>query len=119
MNRQHIGDSIMRAAIVLAGTLLFFSSALFADSTGGAASKPILVAVANVSSSQAAGTGEMKAARVAEGETQVLEGSLEQFGATGLPQGVGVATGSPGRAGRKGASVKKETEEPEGGLEKL
>ena len=55
----------MRAAIVLAGTLLFFSSALFADSTGGAASKPILVAVANVSSSQAAGTVEMKAARVA------------------------------------------------------
>ena len=42
----------MRAAIVLAGTLLFFSSALLADSTGGVASKPILLAVANVSSSQ-------------------------------------------------------------------
>ena len=37
----------MRAAIVLAGTLVFFSSALLADSTGGVTSKPILVAVAN------------------------------------------------------------------------
>ncbi len=109
----------MRAAIVLAGTLLFFSSALFADSTGGVASKPILVAVAKVSSSQAAGTVEMKAARVAEVETQVLEGSLEQFGATGLPQVVVVATVSTGRAVRKAASVTKETEMPEGSLEKF
>src|SRR5437899_13076585 len=98
MNRQHIGDSIMRAAIVLAGTLLFFSSALFADSTGGAASKPILLAVANVSSSQAAGTVEMKAVRVAEVETQVAAGSPEKFDATGLPQVVLVSTVSPGRA---------------------
>src|SRR2546426_4742205 len=105
MNRQHIGDSIMRAAIVLAGTLLFFSSALFADSTGGAASKPILVAVANVSSSQAAGTVEMKAARAAEVETQVLEGSLEQVGARGLPQVVVAATGSTGPAGKKTANL--------------
>ena len=104
----------MRAAIVLAGTLLFFSSALFADSTGGMASKPILVAVANVSSSQAAGTVEMKAARVAEVETQVLEGSLESFGATGLPQVVVV-----GKAVRKAASVTKENEMPEGSLEKF
>ena len=104
----------MRAAIVLAGTLLFFSSALFADSTGGAASKPILVAVANVSSSQAAGTVEMKAARVAGVETQVMEGSLEKFGATGLPQVVVV-----GKAVRKAASVTKETEMPEGSLEKF
>ena len=109
----------MRAAIVLAGTLLFFSSALFADSTGGAASKPILVAVANVSSSQAAGTVEMKATRVAAIETQVMEGSLEQFGATGLPQAVVVATVSTGRAVRKAASATKETEMPEGSLEKF
>src|SRR5712664_1683298 len=104
MNRQHIGDSIMRAAIVLAGTLLFFSSALFADSTGGMASKPILVAVANVSSSEAAGTVEMKAARVAEVETQVMEGSLESFGATGLPELVVVAMVSTGPAGGHAAN---------------
>jgi len=103
----------MRAAIVLAGTMLFFSSALFADSTGGV-SKPILVAVAKVSSSQAAGTVEMKAARVAAVETQVMESSLEQFGATGLPQVVIV-----GKAVRKAASVTKETEMPEGSLEKF
>jgi hypothetical protein len=109
----------MRAAIVLAGTLLFFSSALFADSTGAVASKPILVAVANVSSSQAAGTVEMKAARVAEVETQVLEGSLEQFGATGLPELLVVAKVSASRAVRKAASVTKETEMPEGSLEKF
>src|SRR5258706_1934973 len=82
----------MRAAIVLAGTLLFFSSALLADSTGGAASKPILLAVAKVSSSQAAGTVETKVARVAELETQVSEGRLEKFGATGLPQLLVAAT---------------------------
>ena len=109
----------MRAAIVLAGTLLFFSSALFADSTGGVASKPTLVAVANVSSSQAVGTVEMKAARVAEVETQVLEGSLESFGATGLPQVVVVAKVSTGQAVRKVASVTKETQMPEGSLEKF
>jgi len=108
----------MRAAIVLAGTLLFFSSALFADSTGGV-SKPILVAVANVSSSQAAGTVEMKAARVAAVETQVLEGSLEKFGATGLPELLVVATVSTGEAARKAVSVTKETEMPEGSLEKF
>ena len=104
----------MRAAIVLAGTLLFFSSTLFADSTGGAASKPILVAVAKVSSSQAAGTVEMKAARVAAVETRVMEGSLEQFGATGLPQVVIV-----GKAVRKTVSVTKEAQMPEGSLEKF
>src|SRR2546428_14117879 len=96
MNRQHIGDSIMRAAIVLAGTLLFFSSALFADSTGGAASKPTLVAVANVSSSQAAGNVEKKGAPVAPGENQGKEGGLGNFGAQGLPQG-----GIGGKGGRK------------------
>ena len=108
----------MRAAIVLAGTLLFFSSALFADSTGGAASKPILVAVANVSSSQAAGTVEMKAARVAGVETQVMEGSLEKFGATGLPQVVVVAKVSTS-AVRKAAGATKEAQMPEGSLEKF
>src|SRR5437870_12855511 len=105
MNRQHIGDSIMRAAIVLAGTLLFFSSALFADSTGGVASKPILVAVANVSSSQAAGTVEMKAGRVASAENQVLEGRLEEFGARGLSELLVVATVSTGGVARKAWSV--------------
>ena len=108
----------MRAAIVLAGTLLFFSSALFADSTGGVASKPILVAVANVSSSQAARTVEVKAARVAEVETQVLEGSLEKFGATGLPQVVVVAKASTS-AVRKAAGATKEAQMPEGSLEKF
>jgi hypothetical protein len=109
----------MRAAIVLAGNLLFFSSALFADSTGGMASKPILVAVANVSSSQAAGTAEMKTARVAEVETQVIEGSLEKFGATGLPELLVVATVSTGQAARKVVSVTKEAQMPEGSLEKF
>jgi hypothetical protein len=109
----------MRAAIVLAGTLLFFSSALFAASTGGAASKPILVAVANVSSSQAAGTVEMKAARVAAVETQVTEGVLEQFGATGLPELLVVAMVSTGQAVRKAVSVTKEAQMPEGSLEKF
>ena len=109
----------MRAAIVLAGTLLFFSSALLAGSTGGVASKPILVAVANVSSSQAAGTVEMKAARVSEIETQVSEGSLEKFGATGLPQLLVAATVSTSEAVRKAASVTKETQMPEGSLEKF
>ena len=61
----------------------------------------------------------MKAARVAAVETQVMEGSLEQFGATGLPQVVVVATVSTGRAVRKAASVTKETEMPEGSLEKF
>ena len=55
----------MRAAIVLAGSLLVVSSAFAAESTSGAASKPIILAAA---------------------ETQVSEGSLEKFGATGLPQ---------------------------------
>ncbi len=109
----------MRAAIVLAGTLVFFSSVLLADSTGGVASKPTLVAVANVSSSQAAGTVEMKAARVAEVETQVLEGSLEKFGATGLPELLVAATVSTSQAVRKAASVTKEAQMPEGSLEKF
>ena len=107
----------MRAAIVLAGTLMFFSSALLADSTGGVASKPILLAVANVSSSQ--GILEMKAARVSEIETQVSEGSLEKFGATGLPQLMVAATVSTSQAVRKTASVTKEAQMPEGSLEKF
>jgi len=109
----------MRAAIVLAGTLAFFSSALLADSTGGAASKPILLAVAKVSSSQAAGTVETKVARVAELETQVSEGSLEKFGATGLPQLLVAATVSTSQAVRKAGSVTKEAQMPEGSLEKF
>src|SRR2546427_2238140 len=119
MNWKRIVDSIIRAVIVVAGTLLLFSSALFAGSTGGAESKHVLGAVANVSSSQAVGTVEMKAARVAEVETQVLEGSLESFGATGLPQVVVVAKVSTGQAVRKVASVTKETQMPEGSLEKF
>ena len=107
----------MRAAIVLAGTLLFFSSALLADSTGGVASKPILLAVATVSSSQ--GTVEMKAARVSEIETQVSEGSLEEFGATGLPQLLVAATVSTSRTAGETARVSKEAQMPEGSLEKF
>src|SRR2546428_9092312 len=102
MNRQHIGDSIMRAAIVLAGTLLFFSSALFADSTGGAASKPVLVAVAKVSSSQAAGNLAMNAVRGAADGTHVKEGSLEPLGGTGFAHGL-----IEGKAARKAGSASK------------
>jgi hypothetical protein len=101
----------MRATIVLAGSLLFVSSALAADST-------MLLAVANVSSSQA-GTFEMKVARVAEFETQVSEGSLEKFGATGLPQLLVAAKVSTSQAVRKAAGVTKEAQMPEGSLEKF
>jgi len=102
----------MRATIVLAGSLLFVSSALAADST-------ILLAVANVSSSQAAGTVEMNAARVAAIETQVSEGSLENFGATGLPQLAVAVKVSANQAVRNAAKVSKEAQISEGSLEKF
>ena len=61
----------MRAAIVLAGCFLIFSSVFAAEPQYAAKKKPV-VAVALT-----------KGATI---ETPIAEGSLEKFGASGLPQ---------------------------------
>jgi len=102
----------MRTAIVLAGSLLFASSALVAEP------KPIVLAVAKISTSEAVAFVE-KVARVSEAETQVLEGSLEGFGATGLAQFLTVADVSTSQTAKVASSVAKETHVAEGSLEKF
>jgi hypothetical protein len=72
----------MRAAIVLAGSLLFVSHAFAA-------------------------------------ETQISEGSLESFGATGLLQEVTVAKAPTSQAARKAPRTVKETQVSRGSLEKF
>jgi hypothetical protein len=61
----------------------------------------------------------MNVARVAEVETQVSEGSLESFGATGLPQLLVEANVSTSQVARKAAGAAKEVQVPEGSLEKF
>jgi hypothetical protein len=78
----------MRATIVLAGCFLISSSVFASDSqpnSNGSTMKPIVVALA------ATPAHKVVAARVATkalvtAETPMAEGSLEKFGATGLPQ---------------------------------
>ncbi|HEY6241326.1 MAG TPA: hypothetical protein VIW78_10875 [Burkholderiales bacterium] len=53
------------------------------------------------------------------GETQLAEGSLEKFGATGLQQVVVVAKTSTSQATSKTARIVKETQVSEGSLEKF
>jgi len=108
----------MRTAIVLAGSLLFVSSALAAEPTGGAESKPIILAAVKVYTSEAAGV-DGKVARVIGAETQVLEGSLEGFGAIGLAQLPTAPEVSTRQAARSTARVAKEAQIAEGSLEKF
>ena len=86
----------MRAAIVLAGSLLFVSSAFAAETQvpegslekfGATGLVQETLIVASVSTRQAARKAP-SAAKVTQvtKETQVTEGSLEKFGATGLSQ---------------------------------
>ena len=85
----------MRAAIVLAGSLLFFSSAFAAETQvpegslemfGATGLVQEVVIVASVSTRQAAGKAPSPVKTQVTKETQVTEGSLEKFGATGLSQ---------------------------------
>lgn len=102
----------MRTAIVLAGSLLFASSALVAEP------KPIVLAVAKISTSEAVGVVD-KVARVSEAETQVLEGSLEGFGATGLAQFLTEPEVFTSPTAKVASKVAKETQMAEGSLEKF
>ena len=75
----------MRAAIALAGCFLISSSALAAEPqlNDTAKMKPFVVALAKMPTHKAAAH---KVTRGAAIETPIAEGSLEKFGATGLPQ---------------------------------
>jgi hypothetical protein len=80
----------MRAAIALAGCFLI-SSSVFAGEpqlNDTAKMKPFVVALAKMPTQKAAAQ-KAAAHKVTTGaaiETRVAEGSLEKFGATGLPQ---------------------------------
>ena len=77
----------MRATIALASCFLISSSVFAADSqpnTSTAKMKPVVVALAAVSAHKVVVVRQ--AARAAAAETPMVEGSLEKFGATGLPQ---------------------------------
>jgi hypothetical protein len=75
----------MRAAIALAGCFLISSSVLAAEPqlNNTAKMKPIVVALAKMPAHKAAAHKVTTGAAI---ETPVAEGSLEKFGATGLPQ---------------------------------
>ncbi len=75
----------MRAAILVAGYFLI-SSSVFAvepQPNTNTAMKPVVVALATLPTPKAVAH---KATRVAAVETPIAAGSLEKFGATGLPQ---------------------------------
>ena len=75
----------MRATIALAGCFLI-SSSVFAGEpqlNDTAKMKPFVVALAKMPTHKAAAHKVTTGAAI---ETQVAEGSLEKFGATGLPQ---------------------------------
>ncbi len=75
----------MRAAILVAGCFLISSSVFAAGPQANAntAMKPVVVALAPIPAHKAA---VHKVTRAAAIETPIAEGSLEKFGATGLPQ---------------------------------
>ena len=75
----------MRAAIALAGCFLISSSVFAAEPqlNDTAKMKPFVVALAKMPTHKAAAHKVTTGAAI---ETQVAEGSLEKFGATGLPQ---------------------------------
>jgi hypothetical protein len=66
-----MGDLMMRAAIVLVGCFLISSSAFAVEPQYIAKKKPVVAAALT---------------KGATTETPVAEGSLEKFGASGLPQ---------------------------------
>ena len=75
----------MRAAILVAGCFLVASSTFAAEpqTNASAALKPVVVALAPVQAHKAVAHKVTRAAAI---ETPIAEGSLEKFGATGLPQ---------------------------------
>ncbi len=75
----------MRAAILVAGCFLISPSVFAAETQANAstAMKPVVVALARMPAHKAAAH---KVTRTAAIETPIAEGSLEKFGATGLPQ---------------------------------
>jgi hypothetical protein len=75
---------IMRATIVLAACFLISSSVFAAEPQHTAKTTPVVVALAAVPAHKVVVVRQ--AARAAAAETPVAEGSLEKFGATGLPQ---------------------------------
>lgn len=78
----------MRAAILVAGCFLISSSAFAAEPqlNTNTAVKPVVVALATMPTTHKDKAAAHKATRVAAVETPIAEGSLEKFGATGLPQ---------------------------------
>lgn len=75
----------MRAAIALAGCFLISSSVFAAEPqlNDTAKMKPLVVALAKMPTHKAAAHQVTRGAAI---ETPIAEGSLEKFGATGLPQ---------------------------------
>ena len=75
----------MRAAILVAGCFLVASSTFAAEPQVNAstAMKPVVVALAPAQAHKAAAHKVTRAAAI---ETPIAEGSLEKFGATGLPR---------------------------------
>jgi len=76
----------MRAAILVAGCFLVVSSTFAAEpqlNTSTAKMAPVVVALATMPTHKVAVREATKAVAT---ETPMAEGSLEKFGATGLPQ---------------------------------
>jgi hypothetical protein len=74
----------MRATIVLTGCFLISSSVFAAEQAPAPKTNPVVVALAAVPAHKVL-VGR-QAARANAAETPMVEGSLEKFGATGLPQ---------------------------------
>jgi hypothetical protein len=74
----------MRATIVLASCFLISASSFAADQQPAAKLKPVVVALAAVPAHKVVVVRQV--ARANATETPMVEGSLEKFGATGLPQ---------------------------------
>ena len=74
----------MRATIVLASCFLFSASVFAAEPQRAAKMKPVVVAQATMPTTHKAAAREVT--RGAAIESSIAEGSLEKFGATGLPQ---------------------------------
>jgi hypothetical protein len=75
---------MMRATIVLASCFLISASSFAAEPQHAAKMKPVVVALAAVPAHKVVVVRQ--AAKANAAETPVAEGSLEKFGATGLPQ---------------------------------
>ena len=74
----------MRTTIVLASCFVISYSVLAAEPQHTAKMKPVVVALAAVPAHKVVAVRQ--AASSATAETPMVEGSLEKFGATGLPQ---------------------------------